>query len=402
MTSSTFAYRAIRRNGTEETGVLDAPSREAALQAIGARGAFPIEVTPAATPGATASRAPRMREGDLAQGLRALATLLTSGIPLARAFQVLEDLAPPTWRPLLPGIRQRIAQGESVAEALEGSALPMPAHIQGLLRAGDAGSGLALAVQQSAQLLEERAAARTALRNALAYPMMLGVAGSASVAILVGVVLPRFASLLADTGQTLPLTTRVVLASGAMVRIGFPWFLPLVTAAIVGWRLWTGTPEGRLRWHGLLLGIPVVGAIRGSRATANACAALGALLRTGVPLATALPHAARASGDRAVEHRLLAARQRIGRGEPFAAALQAELALTPPSIRLVRVGEEAGGGRLTEMLEQAARIESLQVTHRVQRLVRIVEPAMILVFGGLVMLVAAALLQAMYGLRPGG
>jgi len=109
-------------------------------------------------------------------------------------------------------------------------------------------------------------------------------------------------------------------------------------------------------------------------------------------------HAASASGDREIEARLLRAREGIARGDRISAALKGVAAFTPTAIRLVRVGEETG--KLADMLAHASRIESTQALQRLQRLTRGLEPMLILLFGGFVMVVAAALLQAMYGLRP--
>lgn len=394
-TSVAFAFKAVRQDGAIETGTVEAASREAAIAQLGTRGAFAVSVSVAP---AIERRPAGLSADDLAQGLRALATLLGSGVPLGRALAILEELAPPSWRHALPALRQRVEQGESLGAGLEASSLGLPPYVLGLLQAGEAGSGLTAALESAAQMLETRVATQTAVRNALAYPLMLAVAGGASVALLVGVVLPRFANLLADAGQTLPLSTRLVLQLGSTARAVFVPGMLLLIGLTVLWRAWVATPEGMKRWHHWLLTGPVIGTIRWSAASANACSALTALLSAGVPLAVALPHAGRASGDRALESRLLAARRRIESGQSIASAMHAEAALTPAAIRLVRVGEETGA--LAGMLGHAARIESEQALQRLRRLIRILEPMLILLFGCLVMAVAAALLQAMYGLRP--
>ncbi len=390
----TFAYTAVRRDGSREAGVIEAASRQEAIALLGSRGAFATEV---AAPPADQQRA-RVSADDLAMGLRALATILASGIPLARALVILDDLLPEAWLTALPEVRHRVEQGERLADALDASALPLPPEVIGVLAAGEAGSGIVAAADSAATLLEQRAAARAALRNALAYPSMLALAGSASVALLVGVVLPRFANLLTEYGQRLPLSTTVVLTVGAAGRVLFvPTVLLLaILAALLP--AWLAKSDRLLRLHRLLLATPGVGRFRSAIATANASGTLAALLNAGVPLASGLSHAARATGDREIEARLLRARQRIGAGERIFSALKSEDAFTPTTLRLVRIGEETG--KLADMLAQASRIEATQALQRLQRLTRQLEPALILVFGGVVMIVAAALLQAMYGLRP--
>ena len=390
-----YTFKALRKDGTIEAGVIEAPDRGTAIGLIARRGAFVTEISaaPSGSPIGT-----RVSSEDLGLGLRALATLLGSGIPLARAMSVLHSLLPATWQSALPDIRRRIEQGESLAAALAASPLPFPPHVIGIVRAGEAGSGLSAAVESAAQLLEAAAANRAALRNALAYPLILVVTGFATVTLLVEVVLPRFAALLAEYGQALPLTTRLVLLGGTVGRITFVPSLFALALAVAIWRSWITQPDGRLRWHAWLLSLPTVGPIRRATATANACSTLSALVEAGVPLAAALPHCALATGDRVIEESLQRARQRIAAGEGIASALQAEASLTPTAIRLVRIGEETG--RLGGMLAHAARVEASQATQRLQRAVRVLEPALILLFAGVVMVVAAALLQAIYGLRP--
>jgi len=390
-----FAFTAVTATGALESGVVEATSREAAAALIGGRGGFPISVTPRTSRwlGTAAISAQ-----DLALGLRSLATLIGAGIPLSRAFAVLDELAPPALKGALPDLRHRVEQGEPLAAALEASSLPFPAFVIGIIRAGEAGSGLAAGVERAAELLESQAAMRSALRNALAYPTMLAIGGGASVSLLIGVVLPRFAALLADYGQSLPFTTRLVLGLGLFARAALIPGLVLLAAGFVLWRRWVAEPSGAARWHAMLLAAPVLGPIRRSTAAAGACATLGALLEAGVPLPDALPHSGAATGDRAVAAALLAAQRRIETGDRISSALQITGTLTPTVIRLVRLGEETG--RLPQMLVHAARIEAQQAQQLLQRAIRLIEPLLIVVFGGIVMIVAAALLQAMYGLRP--
>jgi general secretion pathway protein F len=190
----------------------------------------------------------------------------------------------------------------------------------------------------------------------------------------------------------------MILAFADMARAAFVPALFTVLVAGLLWRVWTGTEEGRAKWDAFLLGVPLVGGIRRSAATGRFCAALGALLESGVPIAPALSYATRATGDAALTGRILAARESVVAGRSIAASLEAENAATPTSIRLIRTGEETG--RVGPMLSHASRIEAERAEQLVRALVRVLEPSMIIVFGGIVALVAAALLQAVYSVRP--
>lgn len=391
-----FIYRAAHGTGMLETGTVRAESAEAARELLFARGLFPLEVR--LEHGREAAR-PRMSMGDMALGLRVLATLLESGLPVARALGAMDELVPPAWRPAVPALLESVRQGNSLGAALAAAPVAFPPLVVGLVQAGEAGGGLAPAVARAADLIESAAETRRAVRAALAYPLVLAAAGLGSLVLLVGFVLPRFAAVLADLGQALPPTARTVLGAAELARAGFLPALFTALAAAGVWRVWTGTEPGRARWHAFLLGVPLVGSIRRAGAVGRFCAALGALLESGVPIAPALSHATRASGDAALTARILAAREQVVAGHGIAAALDRNGAATPTSVRLIRTGEETG--RLAPMLAHAARIESARAEQAVKSLVRVLEPAMIIAFGGMVALVAAALLQAVYSVRPG-
>jgi general secretion pathway protein F len=394
-TASRFAYRAARADGALTSGVLSAESREAAVRALSANGLWPVELRKARN---SMDARTRLTVGDLALGLHVLATLLESGLPLSRALAAMPELAPVSWCAALPSLTSAVREGGSLAAALEQSGVDISPVVVGIVHAGEAGSGLAGAVRRAAALMEESAATRAAVRAALVYPFILAVVGTVSVAILVGAVLPRFGAILTDLGQTLPPTTRLVLQASALARAGLVPAILTTLIIVACWRAWTSTQQGAIRWHGLLLDMPVLGAIRRSAATARVCAALSALLESGVPLSAALGHAARASGDAAISVRIAASRVSVIAGARPSAAFVANDALTPAAARLVRAGEETGA--LGSMLAHAARLEGERATERVRASVRLLEPALILTFGGLVALVAAALLQAIYSVRP--
>jgi general secretion pathway protein F len=393
--SSAYAYRAARADGAFESGVVEAATREAASALLAARGLFPVDL---ALRSEGNTRRSRLSAEDQALGLRMLGTLLEAGLPMSRALTALTDLAPASWASGLAVAREAVREGRTLAHAFTNSGLNLPPVVLGIIHAGEAGSGIAHAVRRAAELAESTAATRRAVRGALAYPLVLATAGLATVALLVSVVVPRFAGILADLGQELPASTRLVLGAAEWARtLALPMLLGSGVLLVL-WRAWIAREDGRRRWHGWLLEMPIAGRVRRSAAASRAAAALAALLESGVTLPVALAHAARASGDAALGAGLLSAREAIAHGERLSAAVERERALTTTAVRLIRAGEETG--RLAAMLDHAARIESERATHLVKQAVRLLEPALILAFGALVALVAAALMQAVYAVRP--
>ena len=394
--ASTFHYRALRPEGGFEKGQLQAADQDAALATLAARGLFPVTVS--ARRPTRAVFAPRIGPADLAIGFRILATVLDSGLAVRRAAAVFAMLAPPTWKPVIAVLLPTLREGRGLSAALVESDVSIPPEIIGMLRAGEAGGTVPAALRAAADYSQTSAATRSAIRAALAYPALLGVAAAASIGVLVTVVLPRFATILSDLNQALPPTTRVVLNAASMVdRIAIPTMMSAILAGIL-FRLWLTRPAARITFDGALLRLPVIGGLRHAACTGRACAALSALLEAGVSISPALKMTAAAAGDAAISDRIVRARDAVIRGQGLGLALAESAAFTAASLRLIRAGEETG--QLAPMLAHAAQLERDRATEGVRRLVRLLEPTLILLFAGLVALVGAALMQAVYSVRP--
>src|SRR5207253_4584697 len=159
-------------------------------------------------------------------------------------------------------------------------------------------------------------------------------------------------------------------------------------------------PGSRRRIEDALLTAPIVGPVRLALATARIARALAGMLAAGMPLLASLDAAGEAAGDGAAAARLARARERVASGAPLAATLEREGALAPSALQLIQVGESSG--RLADMARRGGDLAALEAERGLKTLVTLVEPALIIAFGGLVAFVAAALLQAVYSIRPGG
>jgi general secretion pathway protein F len=394
-TAAGWSYRALKRDGTVADGTLDAASREEAVAALARQEMIAIDVHLAE---AARDRRARLAAADLSLGLRLLAELLETGLPITRALQTLAELAPAGWRDVLPHLSRSVKEGKSLGAALRDAPADIPPLVVGMVLAGETAGDVAGAVRRAADVTESQAETRAAVRAALAYPLVLALAGAGTIALMIGVVIPRFAVILADLGQALPPTTRAVLAAADATRAAL---LPAGVAAaliVVALRGWMSGSEGRRRVHAGLLGVPIVGSVRRGGATARATFTLASLLDTGVPLRHAIPFAAHASGDGEMEHRVRLAGGLVESGSTLAAAFTSVGALTPLAIKLVSAGEQSG--RLAPMLRHAAKLEQQRADRLVRGAVRLLEPSLILLFAGIVALVAAALLQAVYAVRP--
>jgi general secretion pathway protein F len=390
-----FAFDAVARDGSLDRGTIAAESLRDARDSIASRGLLVLSIQ---SWGPRTQRRAPLSARDLALGLRMLGDLLDSGLSAGRALHAFEELAPRGWRDALPQIRQSVREGRTLAAALANAPVEIPGLVIGIAQAGEAGAGLGAAIRRAADLTEATADMRAAVRGALAYPLVVAVAGVLAITMLVTVVLPRFARILGDIGQALPASTRLVLRAAEIGRVGA---IPVFLLGAVGfsvWRAWVRTDAGRVRWCRFLLALPGVGSIRRGAATSRLAHSLSALLESGVPIGAAIGLAARATSDAELEARLRRARGGIAAGQSLSHALEANEAATPTAVRLVRAGEESG--RLPAMLGHAARIEQQRVDQAIRAAVRMLEPSLLLLFAGVVAVIAAALLQAIYSVRP--
>ena len=390
-----FHYRAARADGGIVEGIVDVASAAQASATVSERGLFPLAVAPA--PAMEGAHRPASRR-DLAVVFQSIAALVTAGVPLERAVGSSQALARGPLRDTLAGARTRLREGDSFAQALGAARGVVPGVVLGMLRAGERGSQLPLALEQVATHLEQEAELLEQMRQALAYPLLLAAVGLVSVLVIGTVIVPRFAELLSDVGQDLPLATRLLLVGSSL--LSHYWFLliPALAASVALTMEIARQPTSRRRVEEFLLTTPVIGPLRLAVATSRVARGLGGMLAAGMPLLPALDAAREAAGDLAVAARLSRARERVAQGAPLSASLEREGALAPGALQLVQVGESSG--RLAEMALRAGDLAAREAERGLMALVRLVEPALIVGFGGLVAFVAAALLQAVYSMRP--
>ena len=394
---SAYGYRAARPDGAMVRGTVEAASAAQASAAVTELGLFPVALAPVKA-SETAHRPASRR--DLAIVFRSISALVSAGVPLERAVAASEALAHGALREALALARSGLREGDSLSHALGRALGVLPGVVLGMVRAGEQGSQLAAALEQVATHLDQEAELVARVRQALAYPLLLAVVGTASVLVIGTVIVPRFAELLGDLGQELPVATRLLIGGSALLShfwfVLIPATLALVWAGLEGLK----RPTSRHWIDQTLLSIPGLGGVRLALATSRVARALGGMLRAGMPLLPALEAARDAAGDEAVAERLTRARERVAQGAPLTAALEREAVLAPSALQLVAVGEASG--RLGDMALRAGDLAAQDAERGLKTLVTFVEPSLIVAFGGLVAFVAAALLQAVYAIRPGG
>ena len=397
-----FAYRAIASCGRLVRGVEDVASPLVLDRLLCERRLYPLEITPVGSSSGDRPKRSRWgsRQGDLTESVATLAVLLDAGMTLDAALEltargtVRSDLGA-----ALTQARQRILEGTRLAQALTAWPHLFPPIAIGLIRAGEEGGRLADTTQRLAEHLERQRTFRARMLSALLYPTLLLITGAAALVVLFLVILPRFVILLQDSGAELPRSTALLLGTADYLRGNVTLIAAVALCAAIITAIGIRGTGGRQRLNSLILRIPVVRGLRIESGSARLARTLATLLASGMSLLPALRVAAEAVGDPVVADWVRAAGQRVQRGEPLSAAL-ACYPFPGVFVRLVQVGEQ--GGRLEPLLERSSAILESALERRLQRLVTILEPALILLFGIGVGFVALSLLQAIYGIHADG
>lgn len=384
-----FRYRAARPGGDLVEGVLQATSPAEAQEQLRRQSLVPVSLDAAANVSRVRSRA------SSGTAFRSLATLLSAGQSLDRALTfATEHAASPAEAQAWTSVLRRIRDGASLSEAMatEPGFSPL---VVAMVRAGEEGGSLDGALAAVAAHQERSAELAARVRNALLYPVLMGIVSALGLGLVLTVAVPRFVAMLDVTGGSLPWSTRLLMGmSGAITGGWLVWSLLLV-AGVVGTRTWLSVPGNRLRWHSQRLRLPVSGALERELSGARFCRALGTLLAAGVPLLAALRLSRGVVRNEAIAGAFERAGAAVSRGDGVAQSLGD--ALPPLAGQLLLAGEE--GGQLDAMCLRSADLLDAGVERQLQALVRLIEPALIIVFGGLVGFVALAMLQAVYAVR---
>ena len=394
----TFAYRAVDPAGRRTRGQVTATTPTAAARELETRGLLALDMTETAAPEVGGGLGFGKRRAVL-EFTRAVAALLPAGMPLARALKAATATSPESVRPVLDAVRARVERGDELATALaEHPRLFSPLYV-GVVRAGEKSGALDGAFQRLADHLEREDELRSKLISMSIYPLLLGVVGAAAVLVLVLFVLPRFADLLLSSGAALPRSTAVILSIAMTLRSSWE-FLLLIPLAIILALMWLRrTDAGRRAGSLMLAHLPIAGTWRRQALAADFARMVGELLAGGAPLLAALSDARDCMSDPVARAETDRIRTRVREGSSLNAAI-AEKSLFPPVLpQLVSLGEEAG--RLADFLLKSAELLERRTERAVERMVALAEPAMIVGFGGVVALVALALLQAIYGVNAG-
>ena len=394
-----FAYKALDQSGKSVEGLKEADSPRTLRTVLRRDGLFLTDVTGekqarTASPEVNVRRwvGGRVKADDVAVATRQLAVLVNAGIPLVDALTALvEQVDHERLKRVLSAVKQRVNEGSSLAEALGQHPKAFSNLYVNMIRAGESSGALDVVLFRLADFTESQARLRYKVLGTLTYPAAMLVIGSVILGILFTVVIPKITKVFEDTKVVLPWTTRFLIAFSTFVHDWW-WALGLLLAGgIYLFLRWRQTPAGRARWDVWVLQAPIFGPLVRQVAVARFSRTLATLLKSGVPLLTAMDIVRNIVGNTRLAAVIEEARESIKEGESIAAPLKRSGEFPPLVYHMVAIGEKSG--ELEEMLGNVANAYDSQVETKIAALTSLLEPVMIVVMGVAVAFIVFSILM---------
>jgi len=342
-----------------------------------------------------------VKTADLASFNRQLADLLGAGIPLVKALSILgRQTDNEALRGIINTINSDVSGGLTFADALGKHPREFSKLYTAMVRSGEAGGMLDEVLNRLADFSEQEEQLKGRVKSALAYPVVMVVAGSGAIFVIFTYVVPKIVGTFAELNQTLPAITQLLIAVSNFTASY--WYLVLggIAAAVASFWQFVRTPQGRVAWSVLQLRLPLFGDLVRKREVARFSRTLGSLLRNGVSILSALAITRDVLENEVVRGEVDKVQEQITQGAGIAEPLRNSAVFPPVTVNMMSVGEETGN--LQNVLLRISESYEIEVERKVRTLTSLIEPLIICVMGLVVGFIVIAMLLPIFSLDPTG
>lgn len=396
-----FRYKGRTKAGEIQSGVIEAGSREAALEILRQHRLIVVSLEEAE--GVALVKQLVFWKGWVSQKqvvflVRQLTVLFAADVPLVEALRTLhEEAETQALKEILLEIAEDVNGGMPLSNALTKHPNAFSTFFVMMVRSGEVSGRMQQSLEFMADYLEREYELAASLRRAFMYPGFIFFTFLIVAAVLLTFVVPQLAKIFEDTGQTLPLITRIMIGTSNAFR-SFGWILVLlaIVGGVPGTRWALGTSQGRSGWDWLKLKLPVFGGLWRKVYIARMTENLGTLMEGGISITQGLEISADVVGNVHYRALLLDGLDRVKRGETLSAVFTGSRLLPRAIGAMVAVGERTG--KLDVIFRTVARFYQREINALVESLVDLIEPMMLAVMGGGVGLLVASILLPIYRL----
>ena len=393
-----FQYIALNSQGKEVKGISEADSARQLRQILRDQELTPMEVEPTNKQFDKGDNrnvfslfAPKLKALDRVLFTRQLSTLLASSMPIEESLNAIaQQNEKQSNKALIMGVRSRVLEGNSLAQSL----LEYPSSFSDLycssVAAGEQSGFLDQVLDNLSNYLEREHESYRNVEMALMYPIILLVVAFAIVGALMVYVLPDMIDVIENTGQTLPWATTLLIGITELMK-SFWWVLLsglLAVSLIIRGLL--NQQKVRLIWDSYKFFLPIIGKIIRSSNSARFSNTLSILTRSGIPLVDSMKIASEVVANKALQTDLREATQDVVEGKSLRESLESISYFPPMMMHMIGSGEQSG--ELDRMLERIADYQQAEVERLVSTLVKLFEPAMMIIMGGTVLFIVMAVL----------
>ncbi|HEX6021477.1 MAG TPA: type II secretion system F family protein [Solirubrobacter sp.] len=397
MSAAVWTYKAVDGMGVPSKGELKGPSKDAVTEQLQAKGLKVMELKE--KKGALQSDITlfkRVKASELTVMTRQLATMITSGMTLLRAFYVLEDqIQNKMLKETVGAVREDIEAGLAFSDALAKHPKVFNPLYVAMVRAGETGGVLEASLDRISDQLEKDDQLRRQVKGAMAYPIVVLSFALMVLLGLIAFIVPVFVNVFKDFGGDLPLITKMTVQASKMVTGQWYILLAVAIGGVVGFKKWRTSSWGRPQWDRLRLKIPFrIGVTVQKIALARWSRTFAALYSAGVPIMQAIEITGQTAGNAVVEKAMADVIESVKSGGSIADPLKDAPIFPSMVAQMIAVGEETGN--LDAMLSKVADFYEDEVAAAVKALTSILEPVMIILVGGIVGFIVIAMYMPMF------
>ncbi|HUJ17282.1 MAG TPA: type II secretion system F family protein [Nitrospirota bacterium] len=394
--ATVFTWEGKTRQGTVQKGELSASSKEEVFTLLRKQNILPINVSAKSKEIKLSFGAQKIQDRDIVIFTRQLATMIDAGLPLVQCLDILgAQTENPTLAKTIVQVRTDVESGSTFADALKKHPKAFDNLYVNMVAAGEAGGILDTILQRLAAYMEKFAKIKKQIKSAMVYPAVILFVAVAVVALLLVVVVPMLAAMFAESGQALPLPTRIVVtASNFLKGWGGLSVLIVLVGLFIGIKQARKTEKGLRATDGIALKMPVAGDLIRKVAVAKFTRTLGTLMTSGVPILEGLLIVARTAGNKVVEEAILTTRQSVSEGKTLAEPLTKSKVFPPMVTQMISVGEATGA--LDSMLTKIADFYDEEVDGAVATLTSLLEPILMIFLGTTVGFVIIAMYMPIF------
>jgi len=398
MALSYYQYQAYDNQGDMQIGELSAETEQEVVASLKHKNLIPVSINIVDIQKQQQNKKKGISNKELIEFTQGLSTMVDANIPLDRTLLLLEELTEnPTARQLVESLRRDVKDGKSLAQAMENHHENFSKMYISMVRAGEEGGILAQLLPSLEKFLTEAEETRKNLIGAMIYPSVLFVVGIVSIILMLGFVVPQFATLFEDAGTNIPDSAAFLLFLSDWVQ-SWGWVLAIFPFALVSlWKWWGKDHDKKKQRDQFLLLLPLMGDLLQKKEAATFARTLGALLDAGIPLLKGLRITHGVIENNIISDKLKMVEEDVTAGKSLGKSLDKHKVFPILLPRLVVVGEETG--RTAEILNKLAETFDDMVKNTLAKMVSLVEPLLIVFLGVLVGGIVITMLMAVFSIN---